>query len=43
MRKFRIVIVNTQKGFCWGSRRFILRRLRGALRSVNADIAFPYQ
>jgi endonuclease/exonuclease/phosphatase family metal-dependent hydrolase len=40
MRKLRIVTINIHKGFSWGNRRFILHRLREALRSVNADIVF---
>jgi endonuclease/exonuclease/phosphatase family metal-dependent hydrolase len=40
MRKLRIVTINIHKGFSWGNRRFILHRLREALRSVDADIVF---
>jgi endonuclease/exonuclease/phosphatase family metal-dependent hydrolase len=40
MRQLRIVTINIHKGFSWGNRRFILHRLREALRSVNADIVF---
>jgi endonuclease/exonuclease/phosphatase family metal-dependent hydrolase len=40
MRKLRIVTINIHKGFSWGNRRFILHRLREAIRSVDADIVF---
>jgi endonuclease/exonuclease/phosphatase family metal-dependent hydrolase len=40
MRKLRIVTINIHKGFSWGNRRFILHRLREAIRSVGADIVF---
>jgi endonuclease/exonuclease/phosphatase family metal-dependent hydrolase len=40
MRKLRIVTINIHKGFSWGNRRFVLHRLREAIRSVDADIVF---
>ena len=40
MRRLRIVTINIHKGFSWGNRRFILPRLREALRSADADIVF---
>lgn len=40
MRKLRIVTINIHKGFSWGNRRFILHRLREAIRSIEADIVF---
>jgi endonuclease/exonuclease/phosphatase family metal-dependent hydrolase len=40
MLKLRIVTINIHKGFSWGNRRFILHRLREAIRSVEADIVF---
>jgi len=40
MRKLRLVTINIHKGFSWGNRKFILHRLREAIRSVNADIVF---
>jgi len=40
MRKLRIVTINIHKGFSWGNRRFILHRLRDAIRSIKADIVF---
>ena len=36
MRKLRIVTINIHKGFSWGNRRFILHRLREAIRQVRA-------
>jgi endonuclease/exonuclease/phosphatase family metal-dependent hydrolase len=38
--KLRIVTINIHKGFSWGNRRFILHRLREAIRSIEADIVF---
>jgi endonuclease/exonuclease/phosphatase family metal-dependent hydrolase len=40
MRKLRLVTINIHKGFSWGNRKFILHRLREAIRSVDADIVF---
>jgi len=40
MRKLRLVTINIHKGFSWGNRRFVLHRLREAIRSVDADIVF---
>jgi endonuclease/exonuclease/phosphatase family metal-dependent hydrolase len=40
MLKLRIVTFNIHKGFSWGNRRFVLHRLREAIRSVEADIVF---
>lgn len=40
MRKLRLVTINIHKGFTWNNRKFILHRLREALRSVDADIVF---
>jgi endonuclease/exonuclease/phosphatase family metal-dependent hydrolase len=40
MRKLRVVTMNIHKGYSWGNRRFILHRLREAIRSVDADIVF---
>jgi endonuclease/exonuclease/phosphatase family metal-dependent hydrolase len=37
---FRILTVNTHKGFTFFNRRFILPELREAVRSVSADIVF---
>jgi endonuclease/exonuclease/phosphatase family metal-dependent hydrolase len=39
-RKLRLVTINIHKGFSWGNRKFILHRLREAIRSVDADIVF---
>jgi endonuclease/exonuclease/phosphatase family metal-dependent hydrolase len=40
MRKLRILTINIHKGFSWGNRRFILHRLRDAIRSTEADLVF---
>ena len=40
MLKLRMVTINIHKGFSWGNRKFILHRLREAIRSVDADIVF---
>jgi endonuclease/exonuclease/phosphatase family metal-dependent hydrolase len=40
MLKLRIVTINIHKGFSWGNRRFVLHRLREAIRSTEADIVF---
>jgi endonuclease/exonuclease/phosphatase family metal-dependent hydrolase len=40
MRKLRLVTINIHKGFSWSNRKFILHRLREAIRSVDADIVF---
>lgn len=37
---FRVLTVNTHKGFGFMNRRFILRDLREAVRAVSADIVF---
>lgn len=40
MQRLRIVTINIHKGFSWGNRRFVLHRLREAIRSTDADIVF---
>jgi endonuclease/exonuclease/phosphatase family metal-dependent hydrolase len=40
MQKLRIITVNIHKGFSWGNRRLILRRLREAIRFTEADLVF---
>jgi endonuclease/exonuclease/phosphatase family metal-dependent hydrolase len=40
MLKLRLLTINIHKGFSWGNRRFILHRLREAIRSTGADIVF---
>ena len=37
---FRVLTVNAHKGFGFFNRRFILRELRDAVRTVSADIVF---
>ena len=37
---FRVLTVNTHKGFAFLSRRFVLRELRDAVRAVGADLVF---
>ena len=36
----RVLTVNTHKGFAFLNRRFVLRELREAVRSVGADLVF---
>jgi endonuclease/exonuclease/phosphatase family metal-dependent hydrolase len=38
--KFRILTVNTHKGFTFFNRKFVLHELREAVRSVAADVVF---
>jgi endonuclease/exonuclease/phosphatase family metal-dependent hydrolase len=38
--RLRILTYNMHKGFCFYSRQYVLRELREAVRSVNADIVF---
>lgn len=38
--RFRVLTVNTHKGFTFFNRRFILHELREAVRSVGADVVF---
>jgi len=40
MHRLRVITINIHKGFSFGNRRFILHRLREAIRSVDADIVF---
>jgi endonuclease/exonuclease/phosphatase family metal-dependent hydrolase len=40
MQKLRVITINIHKGFSAGNRKFILHRLREAIRSVDADIVF---
>ncbi|MDD5672713.1 MAG: endonuclease/exonuclease/phosphatase family protein [Chitinivibrionales bacterium] len=40
MLNLRIVTINIHKGFSWSNRRFVLHRLREAIRSTEADIVF---
>ena len=37
---FRVLTVNTHKGFTFFNRKFILHELREAVRSVAADVVF---
>jgi endonuclease/exonuclease/phosphatase family metal-dependent hydrolase len=37
---FRVLTVNTHKGFAAGNRRFVLTELREAVRAVGADVVF---
>ena len=39
-RTFKVLTVNTHKGFTFFNRKFILHELREAVRSVSADIVF---
>lgn len=38
--RLRILTYNMHKGFCFYSRQYVLRELREAVRSVNADVVF---
>ncbi|MDP3085637.1 MAG: endonuclease/exonuclease/phosphatase family protein, partial [Rubrivivax sp.] len=38
--RFRVLTVNTHKGFTFFNRKFILHELREAVRSVGADVVF---
>lgn len=38
--RFRVLTVNTHKGFTFLNRKFILRELREAVRAVQADVVF---
>lgn len=39
-RKLRILSYNIHKGFTLGNRRFVLKRIRDAIRSVSPDVVF---
>jgi endonuclease/exonuclease/phosphatase family metal-dependent hydrolase len=38
--KLRVLTYNMHKGFCFYSRQYVLRELREAIRSVDADVVF---
>lgn len=38
--RLRILTYNMHKGFCFYSREYVLKQLRAAVRSVNADVVF---
>lgn len=40
VRAFRVLTINTHKGFSWLNRRFILPELRDAVRTLSADVVF---